>query len=519
MRKTIVYKGFRGLFLGAGSAMIAFAAHADCPTEATVDRYAQTAGDALSALHELVPESQQVVLENRYAAMVMLKWHLKGRDSLATDARGLNQILSCYDREACGTSGSDQINEKIVQVLNRTGSDPDNLEEILPERPSLNAVAWAYSTLECRSEVEAVAEYAQTDEIITEDGSTLEDQVTAEADTTQPAGATEQGPQIETAELETELRAPETVDVNAGSPPSMNADSETVTTIQTLNSDVLERQRNAPAADPQKIEELMSQAANLVSTGRPKGAIAPLEEACLMQAATSNRSAACETLFAVYTNSVVSTEDDNSVTSYLSLSDRLCDLGYSRGCDNLSHHFGAQNSAEGHKSAVAYAERSCQLANAEACATVSRFYLTGRASRPDPVAARAVLEKSCRLGRLLSCQEVADFHLRGVGGAPDKDKATEMVEASCPPGAQERADLCVSAADFILINKPAGAERASMVRTYIKRACDIGHAVGCAWYAEDLELGIGGDVDLIAAREARGIACEYGDQKSCNSRS
>ena len=62
-------------------------------------------------------------------------------------------------------------------------------------------------------------------------------------------------------------------------------------------------------------------------------------------------------------------------------------------------------------------------------------------------------------------------------------------------------------------------QRAAQVRGFIKRACDIGHGVGCAWYAEDLELGIGGRADPEAAREARITACEYGDQESCRTRS
>ena len=62
-------------------------------------------------------------------------------------------------------------------------------------------------------------------------------------------------------------------------------------------------------------------------------------------------------------------------------------------------------------------------------------------------------------------------------------------------------------------------ERAMWVRSYVKRACDIGHGIGCAWYAEDLELGIGGTAAPERAREARLVACEYGDQASCQPRS
>ena len=77
----------------------------------------------------------------------------------------------------------------------------------------------------------------------------------------------------------------------------------------------------------------------------------------------------------------------------------------------------------------------------------------------------------------------------------------------------------MSAADYVLINEAPGEIRSARVRMFIKRACEIGHDVGCAWYAEDLEMGIGGSVDLRAARRARVTACEYGDQDSCNSRS
>ena len=134
-------------------------------------------------------------------------------------------------------------------------------------------------------------------------------------------------------------------------------------------------------------------------------------------------------------------------------------------------------------------------------------------------AARDNLTKACRLGRLETCQSVADYYLRGIGGEPSTVMAIKMIEASCPPTVKGRADLCVSAADFVLLNETESAQRGARVRTLIERACKIGHDVGCAWYAEDLELGIGGDVDITGAREARLIACEFGDTESCNSRS
>ena len=503
-------KALSGLVLAAGALGLPLLAHADCPTEDSIDRYTQTAGDALVALHELVPVSQQRALEDRYAAMIIVKWHWQGRDAIRADANEMKQLLSCYQAVACGIDDEDQITTQIVDKLDDYETDPLLLESLLPRQPSSDAFAWAQSTLDCVFVSDEIDETELTD--APQESATLEDPL----------------PEIETveiAEAEPALQISSPADNDQErEPPVTFQEAELIPAAENEATDIIEEaavQTFAATSTPIKgdVDQLMLSAANLVAGGKPEKAIAPLESACFIEAARMEKSSACETLFAVYTNALAPSESSPGTQNYLDLSDRLCDSGYSRGCDNLSRHHLAQNSAESRRAAVSYAERSCQLSNAEACATVAEFYLSGHASKPDPVGARDMLEQSCRLGRLLSCQEVADYYQRGIGGEQDRARALQMVEASCPASTEQPADLCVSAADYVLINEPASPERSARVRKFIQRACAIGHGVGCAWYAEDLELGIGGEVDLTRARQARVIACEYGDQESCNSRS
>ena len=126
----------RGLVLAAGVATLPLTAQAECPPEASIDRYAQTAGDALSALNGLVPDSQQAALEDRYAAMVMLKWQWQGRAAIRADAPALSQILSCYEQAECGVRASEQITVEIMEKLEQSGADPQMFENVIPPQPS-----------------------------------------------------------------------------------------------------------------------------------------------------------------------------------------------------------------------------------------------------------------------------------------------------------------------------------------------------------------------------------------------
>lgn len=506
----------RGLMLVAGAAFVSAVAYADCPPEESIDRYAQTSRDALSALDGLVPESQQRDLENRYSAMLILKWNWQGGAAIASDAGAVSQIAACMATGACEADTADLVSESATA---------------LPTAPSARLLYWAQRELECDApppaelavdEAEAAPESTETESV----EQIPEPDSDPETDSTDPQlAATDAAPEDEPLE-ETETQLAESV--TAADPVASEPDPDTLqqaadaaTALTELTESIQARSQTAAANvdlsnDP---ETLIKTAASMFASGRPADALPPLRTACFIDANAQTPSQACETLFDVYNAPTERGDGAANTPAYLALSEELCAIGYNRGCQNLAQHFAGQNTAEAHRATVAYTERSCELGDGEACATVSGYYLTGRATAPDATLAREKLEQSCMLGRLRSCQEVADFYLRGVGGEADIQKALEVNEASCPAETAQRPDICVAAADFIMIHMKSGPQRSALVRTFTARACELGHDIGCAWYAEDLELGLGGDVDLAAAKQARRVACEYGHEESCATRS
>ena len=519
-------KALRGLILATGALSVPLFVQADCPPEDSIDRYAQTAGDALVALHELVPESQRLALEDRYAAMIIMKWQWQGRDAMRSDDTMMDQLLTCYQANACGIDGEDQITLQIVEKLADFETDPLLLESLLPRQPSASALTWAETTLDCAltSELEPAElpepEAELDSNLVPEDFETDEDSLAEE--TPAPAAEPES---IEMAEV-TPTPAPLP-------PAESELDAEQQTEIQDVSLDLPTNEIESPiveetvviAPEPEPVPmnsdvaELMLKATNLVAMGKAGQAITPLETACFIEAPQVQTSSACETLFSIYLNRSDAPETSTGSQSYLTLADQLCEAGYGQGCVNLGRYHNAQNTPDSRQTAIDYAERACALSNADACVMAADLYSSDPSGEINVAAARDSLAQACQLGRLETCQSVADDYLRGIGGEANTAMAIRMVEASCPPSVKGRADLCVSAADFVLLNEVDSAARGARVRTLIARACKIGHDVGCAWYAEDLELGIGGAVDITGAREARLIACEFGDTESCNSRS
>ncbi|MEO1187648.1 MAG: hypothetical protein AAFW60_01140, partial [Pseudomonadota bacterium] len=451
-------KACRGVVLAAGLISLPILAQADCPPEDSIDRYTETAGDALSALHELVPESQQQALEDRYSAMVILKWQWQGRDAIRNYEKGMTQVLGCYQNATCGIRANDQITTQIVARLEDSDLDPLLFESLIPQQPSAQSLAWAERVLGCTAP--ALTPNAP---ILVETAieNTLDDAVieAIEVSATEPEPANTNPIVVETASLDTALAEPsnaDETDLNLPVSQSVSTVSASIDLSDSEPSSIVEAGLSETESRPldsgddvttdevarpvvSDVNDLMLTATNLLLSGKPKDAIEPLQTACFIEAFDSSKSSACETLFNVYTNSVAASEYSDKTQDYRNLSQRLCESGYSRGCDNLSRYYAAQNSQEALTSAVDYAEQSCALNSAEACATVANFYLSGRVGEPDPIAARAKLEQSCRLGRLLSCQEVADYYARGIGGEPDPAMALQMIEASCPDGSTERA--------------------------------------------------------------------------------
>ena len=433
---------------------------ADCPSAASVERYVESSHDALVVLEGGLPVEQYVELENRYIALVVLEWSLVGLDALENDDDALLRLSICFRDEACGADGSDPMDAQISSLVNNGDLELWAFHKTLTKSPSLSMLEWAEIELECRPAAEK-----------------------------EPAAEVEEESDTET------TPEPEATPIVAAEIPKTQPISE---------------------YDPR---DLIQSATNMIADGELEQAVSQLRDTCLFEIGQKQTSVACDTLLEMYEDRDVWGASQVTGSNFLLFSEEVCEAGYIKGCQNMAYHLRASGLEESDDLALEFTAKSCQLGDASACATFAHDHIEGRTNSPDLPLARRTLERSCDLGRLESCREVADLYMLGIGGDVESDLALEVIASACPEQGASDPDLCVSAADFVLINMRSGDERDIRVRTLLMRACDLGHDVGCASYAQNLELGIGGEVDPKGARQARLVACVFGDTESCQPRS
>ncbi len=500
---------WRGLMLAAGVAAIPAFAQAECPPPESLDRYAQTARDALVALDGLVPEEQQQSLEDRYTAMSILRWHGQGREAILNEQSALDLLSDCIDSERCD-----------AEPRERSGAGP---RTIAPQ-PSDRLVYWANTQLECEVASPEIDPLAAT-EPVSDAGDALADPPAPEAEP-DPNLESESEPEDRPDDLaSTQVSTPEEDLSEHPLPAASEALAAGEDTAPVAATDLVQAETDniaAPAltltAAPRPesdVQRLVRHAATAMKKGDFDGGVDYISQVCFHEAEQADPVLLCEYIFNHYDRLALRADP----IAFLAFTDQLCRLDYTRGCAKLATYFGVTNTADAHSAAIRFYDRACNSGDADACAAASDYFFTGRASVADPVRARDTLYRACDLGRLDSCQGLAEFYVRGVGGGVDLDRALEVNEVSCPASASDNADICVAAANFVLINLEAGANRAARVRTFTKRACAIGHATGCAWHADNLEYGIGGDVDMAGAARARRVACQYGHAASCKASS
>lgn len=502
-------KALRGLVLATGVAALPAFAQVDCPSEQSIDRYAETARDALSALDGLVPESQQQSLQNRYAAMSILKWHWQGRDAVTSDPVALNQMAECLSAGPCDAEAAEQSRN-------------------LAQFPSDRLLSWARVELGCEAAPEAIVEVpaepipetiqpetapAEPDAIILTDAVEVETDPEPVAPSIETAGPVEIAETVEpddASEADIALTNVEpALSDAASSDPSLTESTETAPVA------VINPADTAPEAPMNDVQNAMRSTVMMLINGNFAGAATSARNACFTEAINHDPAATCEILFDQYDQMASRANPEQ----FLDFTDHLCALSYERGCASMARYFGVSTTFEALLAAFSHYDRSCNSGDAEACAIVSDYHVAGRTSAADLDRAREALERACNLGRLASCQGLADFYLRGVGGDVDTDRALQINAASCPETNAKQPETCVRAADFVLINLEPGPEKDALIRAFTRRACDIGHGAGCAWFADNLEYGIGGGVDLSAARQARLKACDFGHADSCRARS
>lgn len=505
---------WRGLMLAAGVAAIPAFAQAECPPQESIDRYAQTARDALVALDGLVPEEQQRALENRYIAMSVLRWSWQGRDAILNEPSALDGITQCIDSGLCDALASE-----------RSGAGPRTIAPF----PSDRLVKWANRQLECGvtapaepvDEIEVATEETSVEPDLAADSDLAADPETTDTPAEQAADAAPEPDLVTDTGVETnDLTTPEIEDVIA----SEEAIPEDELNLDLPLSDVIiDSTETAIGTPPAQApidalsmssgsqQHLARAAVLLMMKGNLPGSIETFSQACYQAAEQSDPVQSCELIFDHYDRLAVRADP----IAFLAFTDQLCRVNYTRGCARLATYFGVETTTEAHLAALKFYDRACNSGDAEACAAASDYFLTGRAELPDPTRARDTLFRSCDLGRLASCQPLAEFYARGVGGDVDLDRAFELNEISCSTAQIRSAETCVAAADFVLLNMEEGVDRDQQVRTFVERACRIGHDVGCALHADNLEYGIGGAVDLAGAEQARDRACRLGHEASC----
>lgn len=436
------------------------AAFADCPAVSSIERYVESSHDALVALEGSLPADQYLDLENRYAALVVMEWQHIGLNALENDDDALLRLSICFRDQACGADGSDPMDAQITDLVDAGSLELWAFHRTLTTSPSQRMLEWAEIELGCRSPEESAPE---------------EDVITS-------------------AEPEREIEA----DIE----PVVVAEPPAPSPIQQY--------------DPQ---DLIQTATNMLEDGELEQAISPLRNTCLSEIGQKQSSIACDTLLQMYDPRNGQGTARSIEASFLSFSEEICDGGYIKGCQNMADHLRASGLENRQDLVLEFTSKSCDLGDASACATLAHDHIEGRATKPDLPLARQTLKRSCDLGRLESCREVADLYMLGIGGDVESELALNAIASACPREDATNPELCVSAADFVLINMRSGEERAMSVRDFYSRACDLGHDIGCASYAENLELGIGGQADPEGARQARLVACVFGDTDSCRPRS
>ncbi len=517
---------WRGLMLAAGVAAIPAFAQAECPPQESIDRYAQTARDALVALDGLVPAEQQTVLENRYIAMSILRWNWQGRDAILNEPSALDGITQCIDSGSCDALASE-----------RSGAGP----RIIAPFPSDRLVNWANRQLECGVaapaepvfEVETPPEETSVEPELaadTEDATAADGDVAADPESTNtPAEEVEDTPpetdlvtdagveadDLTTPEIEDLFASEETIPEDEPNMDLPLSDVVIDSTETVIGTPPAQAPVDALSMSSGSQQHLVRAAVLLMMKGNVSGSIETFSQACYQAAEQSDPAQSCELIFGHYDRLAVRADP----IAFLAFTDQLCRVNYTRGCASLATYFGVETTTEAHLAALKFYDRACNSGDAEACAAASDYFLTGRAELPDPARARDTLFRSCDLGRLASCQPLAEFYARGVGGDVDLDRAFELNEISCSTAQIRSAETCVAAADFVLLNMEEGVERDQQVRTFVERACRIGHDTGCALHADNLEFGIGGAVDLTGAEQARDRACRLGHEASCEASS
>jgi TPR repeat protein len=134
--------------------------------------------------------------------------------------------------------------------------------------------------------------------------------------------------------------------------------------------------------------------------------------------------------------------------------------------------------------------KACSAGDLARCADLGETYLKGIGAPKDPNKGIEILRKACNQDGAHACAVLAQAYAEGDGVAKDPSQATALLGRACEDGDEE---ACVAGCDVskeavrclrVGLLSAKGAKDPRRAATYYRKACDLGHPLGCR------ELGI-----------------------------
>jgi uncharacterized protein len=159
-----------------------------------------------------------------------------------------------------------------------------------------------------------------------------------------------------------------------------------------------------------------------------------------------------------------------------------------------------------------FIEKACKAGDAGGCAELAGRYRRGEGGPKAPARARSTYEKACNLGAKAACDQAAEMYRTGDGGPKSETHARDLMEK----GRYDEERAC-ERGDGLACFKAAELRKGDDVRqrNLHEKACNAGHAQGCAYLGIKWQYGSGGPKDEAQARALYEKACKIGDEWAC----
>jgi TPR repeat protein len=134
--------------------------------------------------------------------------------------------------------------------------------------------------------------------------------------------------------------------------------------------------------------------------------------------------------------------------------------------------------------------KACSAGDLARCADLGETYLKGVGAPRNPNKGVEILRRACNAEGAHACAVLAQAYAKGDGVPQDTNQANTLLGKACEDGDEE---ACVQACDTskeavrclrVGLLSAKGAKDLRRAATYYRKACDLGHPLGCR------ELGI-----------------------------